>query len=187
MALYFQHVRNPMTTSIPFVPTASMPKTLIFVLSILVLQRKGSAPQPKTTPPEKQTPESPSTASPSASESYRLYEGPVRHHRVHPISHFFQYRVRYALINLDSCPGWFQKLSAALHMSAEEARAYAGTKGAMYPLTRVESLPACLVVDSSNFSLLPFEVLGRALVYSQTCCLSVALSLLSRCSIHTSV
>ncbi|GAQ89587.1 hypothetical protein KFL_005390070 [Klebsormidium nitens] len=76
----------------------------------------------------------------SPSESLCLYEGIVRHHRVHPVSHFFQYTVRYALVNLDDCPEWFQKSSADLHMSAAEAREYAGSSGAVWLLTNPVSV-----------------------------------------------
>ncbi|KAG1348206.1 hypothetical protein COCNU_06G020350 [Cocos nucifera] len=55
----------------------------------------------------------------------RLYEGRVRHERRHPVSHAFEYPVRYALIDLDRAPPHL-RLS---HLSADRAREVAATNG----------------------------------------------------------
>ncbi|CAI7728380.1 unnamed protein product [Closterium sp. NIES-53] len=60
-----------------------------------------------------------------------LYGGHVAHHRSHPTRHGFNYAVRYALVNLDAPPDWFVQSSARHHMSADEARSFAGTDGPM--------------------------------------------------------
>lgn len=41
-----------------------------------------------------------------------------------------RYAVRVALVDLDAPPAWFLKRQAADHMTADEARAFAGTDGA---------------------------------------------------------
>lgn len=41
-----------------------------------------------------------------------------------------RYSVRYAVIDLDTPPSWFKRLQAHDHMTADEARKYAGTTGA---------------------------------------------------------
>ncbi|CAI5526229.1 unnamed protein product [Closterium sp. Naga37s-1] len=65
------------------------------------------------------------------SPSLLLYGGHVAHHRSHPTRHGFNYAVRYALVNLDAPPDWFSRSSARHHMSADEARSFAGTDGPM--------------------------------------------------------
>jgi len=63
-----------------------------------------------------------------------FYEGIVTHIRKAPVQHKFKYRVRTALINLDSAPSWFQA-QAFDHMTAEQARKFAGTDGTVLLLT----------------------------------------------------
>jgi hypothetical protein len=44
-----------------------------------------------------------------------------------------RYAVRLALVDLDAPPAWFRALQAADHMTADEARAFAGTDGGAGP------------------------------------------------------
>ncbi|CAI5458973.1 unnamed protein product, partial [Closterium sp. Yama58-4] len=69
-----------------------------------------------------------------------LYGGHVAHHRSHPTRHGFNYAVRYALVNLDAPPDWFVRSSAQHHMSADEARSFAGTDGPIFLLTNPTSM-----------------------------------------------
>ncbi|CAI5481997.1 unnamed protein product [Closterium sp. Yama58-4] len=69
-----------------------------------------------------------------------LYGGHVAHHRSHPTRHGFNYAVRYALVNLDAPPDWFARSSARHHMSADEARSFAGTDGPVFLLTNPTSM-----------------------------------------------
>ncbi|XP_056174082.1 uncharacterized protein LOC115689202 [Syzygium oleosum] len=60
-----------------------------------------------------------------------LYEGTVWHERRRPVRHSFRYAVRYALVDLDGAPPG----AAAGHLSADEARRFAGTNGPIFLLT----------------------------------------------------
>ncbi|KAG9155636.1 hypothetical protein Leryth_027383 [Lithospermum erythrorhizon] len=57
----------------------------------------------------------------------RLYEGSVWHQRKAPVQHSFQYSVRYALYELDHSP--------TDHLSASQARLFAGTNGPVFLLS----------------------------------------------------
>ncbi|GAA0163816.1 hypothetical protein LIER_19593 [Lithospermum erythrorhizon] len=57
----------------------------------------------------------------------RLYEGSVWHQRKAPVQHSFQYSVRYALYELDHSP--------TEHLSASQARLFAGTNGPVFLLS----------------------------------------------------
>ncbi|XP_061352456.1 uncharacterized protein LOC133297350 [Gastrolobium bilobum] len=59
-----------------------------------------------------------------------LYEGTVWHQRRHPVHHSFQYRVRYALFDLDRAPH-----APPDHLSADEARQLTDTNGPILLLT----------------------------------------------------
>ncbi|KAK7331381.1 hypothetical protein VNO77_25604 [Canavalia gladiata] len=65
-----------------------------------------------------------------AVESVTLYEGTVWHQRRHPVLHSFQYRVRYALIDLDRVPH-----APHDHLSPDEARQITDTNGPILLLT----------------------------------------------------
>eukprot|EP00897_Mesotaenium_endlicherianum_P001407 jgi/Mesen1/1294/ME000013S00779 len=69
-----------------------------------------------------------------------IYSGVVRHHRLHPVKHRFQYNVSCAVINLDDPPEWFISSSQRHHMSAAEARAIANTAGTVLLLTNPVSV-----------------------------------------------
>ncbi|GJP71378.1 hypothetical protein CLOP_g2214 [Closterium sp. NIES-67] len=69
-----------------------------------------------------------------------LYGGHVAHHRSQPTAHGFNYSVRYALVNLDAAPDWFVRSSGRHHMSADEARSFAGTDGPIFLLTNPVSM-----------------------------------------------
>jgi hypothetical protein len=60
---------------------------------------------------------------------FEFYEGKVWHERRKPVVHRFEYNVRYALVNLDKPPSWFD---ASHHMTACEARSIAATSGPVY-------------------------------------------------------
>ncbi|KAG0565517.1 hypothetical protein M758_8G191400 [Ceratodon purpureus] len=66
-----------------------------------------------------------------------FYEGKVWHERRKPVVHRFEYNVRYALVNLDMAPSWFD---ASHHMRACEARAIAATSGPVHLLTMPTSM-----------------------------------------------
>ncbi|CAM6091574.1 unnamed protein product [Calypogeia fissa] len=66
-------------------------------------------------------------------ESFAIYEGVVWHERRHPIHHQFEYKVRYAFVNLDKVPSWFSA-SAQHHMTAGKVRSIVGTSGPVYLL-----------------------------------------------------
>lgn len=53
-----------------------------------------------------------------------LYEGTLRHERLHPIRNSFKFTARYALIDLDRPP-----YSPKTYLSADEARRTAKTNG----------------------------------------------------------
>lgn len=59
-------------------------------------------------------------------ESVSLYEGTVWHQRRHPVNHSFQYRVRYAFIDLDCASH-----APRDHISPDEARQITDTNGPM--------------------------------------------------------
>jgi len=59
-------------------------------------------------------------------DSVSLYEGTVWHQRRHPIKHSFQYRVRYAFIDLDCASH-----APRDHLSPDEARQITDTNGPM--------------------------------------------------------
>lgn len=63
-------------------------------------------------------------------ESVTLYEGVVWHQRRRPVHHSFNYRVRYALFELDR-----HTHAPPNHLSADEARTAAGTTGPVFLLT----------------------------------------------------
>ncbi|GFH06945.1 plasmid partition, partial [Haematococcus lacustris] len=67
-------------------------------------------------------------------ESVALFEGIVHHARTQPTCHSFRYPVRMALVSLDMPPTWFAH-QASDHMTALEARQYAGTQGKVQLLT----------------------------------------------------
>ncbi|KAL3679651.1 hypothetical protein R1sor_022607 [Riccia sorocarpa] len=71
---------------------------------------------------------------------FTLYEGMVWHKRRHPVRHHFEYKVRFALVNLDKIPSWFENSDSSHHMSADEARAFVGTSGPVYLLCIPNSL-----------------------------------------------
>ncbi|KAK4796131.1 hypothetical protein SAY86_028457 [Trapa natans] len=71
-----------------------------------------------------------STAASDTPESVSLYEGTVWHERRRPVRHSFRYSVRYALIDLDRAPH-----PPSDHLSADEAREFAGTNGRVLLLT----------------------------------------------------
>jgi uncharacterized protein DUF1365 len=54
-----------------------------------------------------------------------LYEGVVWHERRRPVHHSFEYKVRYALIDLDRSP----QFPSSNHLSAHQARTIAATSG----------------------------------------------------------
>lgn len=66
------------------------------------------------------------SSSNNEAEPISLYEGTVYHQRRHPVHHSFQYRVRYALIDLDRAPH-----VPPNHFSPDEARQITGTNGPM--------------------------------------------------------
>ncbi|CAM8925319.1 unnamed protein product [Rhodiola kirilowii] len=68
------------------------------------------------------------TVSPQDANSVQLYEGIVWHERRRPVHHSFLYSVKYALIDLDRSP-------EQGHLSADEARVFAGTSGSVLLLT----------------------------------------------------
>lgn len=74
----------------------------------------------------------------------RLYKGRVRHARRHPVTHTFEYPVRYALIDLDRAPPQF-RLS---HLSADRARGVAATNGPVFLLT----IPASVGYEQNPLS-----------------------------------
>lgn len=59
-------------------------------------------------------------------EPVTLYEGTVWHQRRHPVTHSFQYTVRYALIDLDRASH-----APSNHLSPDEARKITDTNGPM--------------------------------------------------------
>ncbi|XP_057536526.1 uncharacterized protein LOC130814471 isoform X1 [Amaranthus tricolor] len=60
-----------------------------------------------------------------------LYEGVVWHERRRPVHHSFEYKVRYALIDLDRSP----QFPSSNHLSAHQARTVAATTGPVFLLT----------------------------------------------------
>mmetsp|Transcript_18057 Transcript_18057/g.32154 ORF Transcript_18057/g.32154 Transcript_18057/m.32154 type:complete len:314 (-) Transcript_18057:162-1103(-) len=75
-----------------------------------------------------------SRSSPNSDCGVQFYEGTVIHSRRAPIRNSFKYPVRVALIDLDSPPLWFSA-QAGDHLSAKEAREFAGTTGPVRLLT----------------------------------------------------
>ena len=67
-----------------------------------------------------------SRATTSGAEPLSLFEGTVWHERRRPVHHSFQYKVRYALIDLDD-----ERNAPPNHLSADEARQIADTNGPM--------------------------------------------------------
>jgi DUF1365 family protein len=63
-----------------------------------------------------------------------FYEGHVMHVRRAPVHNTFRYPVRVVVISLDDPPKWF-KHQAKYHLSASEARAFAGTRGKVELMT----------------------------------------------------
>ncbi|CAL8469053.1 g8594 [Coccomyxa elongata] len=76
----------------------------------------------------------PATQEQDGDGSCVFYEGTVYHVRRKPIHNAFRYPVRIAVVDLDKPPKWWHK-QAADHMTANEARAFAGTDGAVLLLT----------------------------------------------------
>ncbi|KAK9908354.1 hypothetical protein WJX75_006503 [Coccomyxa subellipsoidea] len=74
------------------------------------------------------------TASVPVQDSCIFYEGTVYHIRRRPIHNSFRYPVRMAVVDLDSPPDWWHE-QAGDHMTADEARAFAGTDGSVLLLT----------------------------------------------------
>lgn len=68
-------------------------------------------------------------------ESATFYEGNVVHIRRAPRVNKFRYAVRMAVLDLDRPPAWFARSQAADHMTADQARAFAGTDGPVKLLT----------------------------------------------------
>jgi len=75
-----------------------------------------------------------------------FYEGKVWHERRKPVVHGFEYRVRYALVNLDRAPSWF---AASHHMTASEARSIAATCGPVY-FSRLTYFFTCICCEVTN-------------------------------------
>ncbi|XP_047165818.1 uncharacterized protein LOC124835014 [Vigna umbellata] len=71
-----------------------------------------------------------SSLSSDEDESVSLYEGTVWHQRRHPVNHSFQYRVRYAFIDLDCASH-----APHDHLSPDEARQITDTNGPIFLLT----------------------------------------------------
>ncbi|GLC77762.1 hypothetical protein PLESTB_000958100 [Pleodorina starrii] len=69
-----------------------------------------------------------------APNSATFYEGQVLHIRRAPVHNQFRYAVRMAVLDLDNPPSWF-KFQAKDHMTADEARKFAGTRGPVKLLT----------------------------------------------------
>ncbi|KAG2502138.1 hypothetical protein HYH03_000626 [Edaphochlamys debaryana] len=67
-------------------------------------------------------------------KSCTFYEGKVLHIRRAPAHNEFRYAVRMAVLDLEAPPSWF-KAQAADHMTADEARKFAGTTGPVKLLT----------------------------------------------------
>ncbi|KAL2930651.1 Cytochrome P450 4d8 [Bienertia sinuspersici] len=65
-------------------------------------------------------------SNPSSGDGITLYEGVVWHERRRPVHHKFEYKVRYALIDLDCRP---HLLSSSNHLSAHDSRKIAHTTG----------------------------------------------------------
>mmetsp|Transcript_14570 Transcript_14570/g.39446 ORF Transcript_14570/g.39446 Transcript_14570/m.39446 type:complete len:317 (-) Transcript_14570:567-1517(-) len=63
-----------------------------------------------------------------------FYEGVVTHERKKPKKHAFRYNVRAAYIYLDDPPSWFSKQQHD-HLTAQQAREFAGTDGPVHLLT----------------------------------------------------
>ncbi|GAX84932.1 hypothetical protein CEUSTIGMA_g12353.t1 [Chlamydomonas eustigma] len=55
--------------------------------------------------------------------------------RAAPVKNKFRYPVRMAVIDLDDAPSWFKSSQSADHLTADEARRYAGTEGPVSLLT----------------------------------------------------
>ncbi|GBF99295.1 hypothetical protein Rsub_12055 [Raphidocelis subcapitata] len=64
-----------------------------------------------------------------------FYEGVVTHARKRPVANAFEYPVRVALVDLDGPPPWFACAQARDHLTADGARAFAGTDGPVLLLT----------------------------------------------------
>ncbi|KAJ3669976.1 hypothetical protein LUZ60_010300 [Juncus effusus] len=75
-----------------------------------------------------------SSSSSSSSECVRLYEGRVKHVRARPVSHEFEYQVKYALLDLDRAP------PPDVHLTADRARKIAETNGPVFLLTIPKSV-----------------------------------------------
>ncbi|GIM09445.1 hypothetical protein Vretimale_13297 [Volvox reticuliferus] len=69
-----------------------------------------------------------------APSSATFYEGQVLHIRKAPARNQFRYAARMAVLDLDAPPSWF-KSQAKDHMTADEARKFAGTSGKVKLLT----------------------------------------------------
>ncbi|KAL5977186.1 hypothetical protein ACLOJK_021528 [Asimina triloba] len=65
-------------------------------------------------------------SSPPHPNAISFYQGHVRHVRRRPVVHAFQYDVRYALLDLDRSPAFFD---FSAHLSAQEARRITGATG----------------------------------------------------------
>ncbi|BDA45180.1 hypothetical protein COCOBI_06-6630 [Coccomyxa sp. Obi] len=76
----------------------------------------------------------PATQEQDGDSSCVFYEGTVYHVRRKPVHNAFRYPVRIAVVDLDKPPSWWHE-QAADHMTADEARAFAGTDGAVLLLT----------------------------------------------------
>ncbi|KAG1669598.1 hypothetical protein FOA52_006371 [Chlamydomonas sp. UWO 241] len=80
------------------------------------------------------TPTPKPTTKPADDAGVVFYEGVVTHARRAPVLNSFRNPVRVAVVSLDAPPRWFAG-QATDHFSADEARTYAGTKGAVRLLT----------------------------------------------------
>lgn len=67
-------------------------------------------------------------------EGVTFFEGHVMHIRRAPVLNKFTYPVRICMISLDRPPSWFKQQSRD-HLSANEARTFAGTRGKVDLLT----------------------------------------------------
>lgn len=69
----------------------------------------------------------------------RYYEGEVMHARRKPAENKFRYAVRMAVLDLDDPPSWYDGARED-HLTADEARKFAGTDGRVELLTHPRSL-----------------------------------------------
>ncbi|KAJ0982351.1 hypothetical protein J5N97_010606 [Dioscorea zingiberensis] len=112
--------------------TLAKTSLLSLVLAVRSIPHFLFSPAPPSTP-----------ATSQADEAVRLYEGLVRHVRLRPVRHAFDYTVRYALIDLDRAP----HLQPS-RLSADRAREVAQTTGPVFLLT----IPASVGYEQNPLS-----------------------------------